>query len=529
MALQPGFAPAYRDNRAIRNQGNLHGHGVPQPGHGAPLHGGGAPTGPSQLASGHADANDDAGPSVGFRGRVINKPFQERDDIGEIGILNGNFGPERNDRRIRDYTRENLRKSPASIISLQEADYAVGDILSSEEPVAPRAAGAPAVAGQAAALPTAGAPAVAGQAGGATTLASRAEAKYLVAMGTEHANTLLTAVRHSLATGIECLKWYWHLDGTYRKHGTRKPARTRVLITEITWRRRTAQMSTLRHANVHFHHETAKKGSGLAAAHAQFFENLHQMLVEHEVRIMSGDFNMSVFQVVSILRRMGLIIDTAAIYPWRKENQESCVSDSSAIFLIGGCQNIILKFNQSSFDAATVVAPDATTHKLDVFQKGQGYALTSYLPENRTEFADALEDMFTKSTDINPQLLQSQNLLPKWKQKLVNRNLFDPHDRLFRGGAHMPLLGFLGNFSTRSDERLLARETRNREKLTEKRRQAKANEKADDKPPSPEPEAAASGLHGHGAAASGLHGHGAASPGAASSSGLHGHGASSDK
>ena len=404
--------------------------------------------------------------------------------------------------------------------------------MNSEEPVAPRAAGAPAVAGQAAALPTAGAPAVAGQAGGAAILAGRAEAKYLVAMGTEQGNTLLTAVRHSLATGIECLKWYWHLDGTYRKNGQRRPARTRVLITEITWRRRTAQMSTLRHANVHFHHKTAKQFQGLAAAHGVFFRDLHRMLVEHEVRIMSGDFNMSVFQVVSILRRRGLIIDTAAIYPWRKENldgEESCVSDSSAIFLIGGCQNIILKFNQSSFDAATVVAPDATTHTPDVFPNGQGYALTSYLPANRTEFADALEDMFTKSTDINPQLLQSPNLLPKWKQKLVNRHLFDPTDQLFRGGAHMPLLGYLGNTCTRSDERLTARETRNREKLAEKRRQAKANEKADDKPPSPEPEAAASGLHGHGAAASGLHGHGAASPGAASSSGLHGHGASSGK
>ena len=507
MASPPHFAPA---DPSIGNHGYLHGDGAPLPGDGAPLHGDGAPPGPSRPASGQSDNNDNPESTVGFRGRVVNKPFQCREDVGEIGILNGNFGPERNDRRIRDYTRENLKKSPATIIALQEASKAVGDILYSEEPIAPRAAGAPAVI----------APAVAGQAGCAATMASRPEAKFLVAMGDENGATLLTAVRHSLATGIKTLQWYWHFDGTYREHGQRKTARSRVLISEIRWRKRTALMDKFVHANVHFHYKTAKKHTGLAAAHGTFFQELYEMLVRFGVNCMSGDFNMSVFLVVSILRQFGLIIDLAAIYPWRKEGQESSVSDSSAIFLIGGCQKITLKFSLASFtpaavNAATVVAPAAAAqaqgdnhgggfdHTLDVFRKGQGYALTSYLPEDRTAFAKVIEEMFTKSTDIMPGLNDSPDLLPKWKQKLVQFNLFDPDDRLFRSGAHMPLLGFLGNISTRSDGRLLGREIRNREKLQEKRRQAKAKGDAENEDDKDNNQGAASSSSPSGASPSG--------------------------
>ena len=78
--------------------------------------------------------------------------------------------------------------------------------------------------------------------------------------------------------------------------------------------------------------------------------------------------------------------------------------------------------------------------------------------------------MFAVSTDINPLLLDDPNLLPKRKQKLVDLDLFDPEDAFFRTGAHMALLGFLGSVPTRSDAALLARETKNREKLKEKRK-----------------------------------------------------------
>ena len=494
------FPPHYA--APLLKSGDLHGYGVPRDGNlhgdGVPCADGGtlpdcdgdfwpgdgSPPGPTPLTRQHA--TDNANPVLGYGGRLISRPFQDRDDAGEIGILNGNFGPERNDRRMREYTRENLKKSPATIIALQEAEDGVYGILTAAPQLA---AAAPAVAGQAAAAP------VDQQGGRRRTLADRPEAQFLAVMGVEtggQSPTLLTAVRSSMALTIRTLQWYWHLDGRYRKNGERKPARTRVLISEINWRRPTAQMTKLVHANVHLHHMTAKKAAGLAQAHTTFFQNLYQMLVESQVKIMSGDFNMSVFQVVSILRSMGLTIDLGAIYPWRKVDQPNERCDSCAIFLIGGCQKINLKFSLLTFTqvaanaAAAVAAPtdaDANAaaqtqgsnhgcgsdHELAVFQEGQGYPLTSYLPPNRRQFAHVLREMFTFSSDIDQRLLSAPDLLPKWKQKLVDLDLFDPNDRFFRSGAHMALLGYLGNVPSRSDTALMFREKRNREKLKEKR------------------------------------------------------------
>ena len=79
-----------------------------------------------------------------------------------------------------------------------------------------------------------------------------------------------------------------------------------------------------------------------------------------------------------------------------------------------------------------------------------------------------LQDVFTVSTAVLPELKDSPTLLPKWKQKLVDVNMFDPNDVYFRGSAHMPLLGFLGNVPRRSERRLLAREQARKEKRNAK-------------------------------------------------------------
>ena len=438
------------------------------------LHGDGASLCTSRPTSVRGDADVEE-QLFGFGGRKIKKPFQSREDVGEISILSGNFGAERSDRRKREYTRENLKASPATIIGLQEAEDGVAQILGSPVPVGGGAA-ASTVVGQASDLPTAEAHAVAGQAVGCRDISERPQARFLVIMGEEFGTTCLTAVRATMASEINRLKWWWRFDGTWTDHGQRRNARSRVLITEINWRRRTALMDKLVHANVHLHHKTAKKHTGFAEAHQTFWKELYAMIVLHEVNIMSGDFNMSVFLVISILRSMGLIIDLGAIYPWKQTNRERPFSDSCAIFLIGGCQRISLQCSLASYSdhgggsgsasgSAQVAPADAeqgggSNQELAVFNKGQGYDLTAFLPSDRKAFAKVLEEMFTVSTDIDPALNTSPHLLPKWKQKLVQRTMFDPNDEFFRSGAHMPLLGFLGNNSNRSAVKLREREKR---------------------------------------------------------------------
>ena len=96
--------------------------------------------------------------------------------------------------------------------------------------------------------------------------------------------------------------------------------------------------------------------------------------------------------------------------------------------------------------------------------KGAGYKLDSYLPCDRKAFAETLQAMFTVSSVVDSKVEDSPTLLPKWKQKHVDVNMFDPNDVYFKGSAHMPLLGFLGNVPRRSDKRLLAREHARKEK-----------------------------------------------------------------
>ena len=50
--------------------------------------------------------------------------------------------------------------------------------------------------------------------------------------------------------------------------------------------------------------------------------------------------------------------------------------------------------------------------------------------------------------------------LPAWTEKRMNLNMCDPQGVLFRGGAHMPLFGFLGNRPRRSDAAIVRREQR---------------------------------------------------------------------
>ena len=62
------------------------------------------------------------------------------------------------------------------------------------------------------------------------------------------------------------------------------------------------------------HYLTAKKHAGFAATHLQLWEELASTIVEHRVRILAGDFNMSVWVVARELRQRGLPTHLAAAF-----------------------------------------------------------------------------------------------------------------------------------------------------------------------------------------------------------------------
>jgi len=474
----------------------------------------------------------------GEGGRHIRKPQHERTDIGTIGIMNVNFGAEKSDIVLKKYNQLNLRTSPAIVIGLQEASPNIGTILSQ--------ASVPAVGD--ATLSSRGSgteppETLSSRDGGTeerkqpTKIEDRKQHQYHVAMGDEpnkgsgQGEGLMTAVRVSMASRIERVHWERTNDGLYKKDGGRTVAVSRVLVTRIHWHVPQARATTLVHMNVHFHYMTAKKATGMDAGNKRFLLMLSNLIKAHEVTVLSGDFNMSVFTIVSQLRTFGIAIDIAAIYPWTASADCHKIhtpldlhSDSAAIFLIGGCEKITLCYSLQSFQQSSRVSGSLATRdssvaryiqgplfakeqrmkqealaafplgtqdggqqqskeedaEMEEYTKGQGFTLKSYLPKgDDVVFLRHLSATFAKSTDIIENLTKDETyeLLPTSKQKLLKRNLFDPKDVLFKSGAHMPIMIYLGNDTRRKPESNDRREVNKQNKKAEKKA-AKARDKA---------------------------------------------------
>ena len=64
----------------------------------------------------------------------------------------------------------------------------------------------------------------------------------------------------------------------------------------------------------------------------QFWGWLSEKIVEFNVQVLMGDFNMSLFRVIPELRSREVVIDLGAWYPWKSLEGEP-MSDSQAYSL----------------------------------------------------------------------------------------------------------------------------------------------------------------------------------------------------
>ena len=105
---------------------------------------------------------------------------------------------------------------------------------------------------------------------------------------------------------------------------------------------------------------------------------------------------------------------------------------------------------------------DGDATELLEFNAGAGFALSSYLPHGgpekvKSSFHDS--DCGEGCGDRGPAMVTDDwPKLPAWTEKRSTIEVFDPKDAMFRGGAHMPLFGFLGNRPRRSDDAIVRRE-----------------------------------------------------------------------
>ena len=80
--------------------------------------------------------------------------------------------------------------------------------------------------------------------------------------------------------------------------------------------------------NCHLHYMTAKRATGFAEAANRFWRELAAAICEHNMRILAGEFNLSLWAVAREMRRLGLQISLAAAYAWNDEIMKAVMNDS---------------------------------------------------------------------------------------------------------------------------------------------------------------------------------------------------------
>ena len=243
----------------------------------------------------------------------------------------------------------------------------------------------------------------------------------------------------------------------------------------------------------------------------EFFDELAALIVEHGVRILSGDFNMALWKVPGELLARGIQVHLAAWYPWKMGLENQPRIDSEAIFIIGPCggARVIHDCSILGLGPPTRQGPWRNLEKiiLDPHGKeigrepfpicefagmGQGYVIDTYHPKVPARRQKLIELAFRPMLDLTQSavaefregVVKDKAMFPfpikqdvglrcwEWpqmpcsRQKLVDVSMFDPSLALFQGGAHMPIMIFLGD----------SKETR-RTPQARQRRAARADER----------------------------------------------------
>ena len=268
----------------------------------------------------------------------------------------------------------------------------------------------------------------------------------------------MVACRKTMVSAVKRLPWRKSADGeyTHRHKRTRLTANSRVQVVAVTLNEPWCGATRVVVCNIHLHHLTAKKETGFAHGHLQFWEELASTIVQHRVRILAGDFNMSLWVVARELRKRGVQTHFAAAYAWVDVGSGEARSDSCGIFLIGPVVS-----SRPLWGPHVFLAHPHGADELPTFLKGQGYKLGSFLPKGAVAGVEvALAENFAPS--MEGRRTRDWEVLPPAVQKEVGVEKFDPNQLLFRAGAHMPLLVFLGGKGRRTPESIQRRETKAR-------------------------------------------------------------------
>ena len=409
-------------------------------------------------------ANDDI---RGSGGRRVAVPQNSRTDIGSFGFYQGNWSGRRRAHHLRQHIMQDLiLRNPAQVLCAQEVDLEFVEALANpweyvQYDRRPQITSAVAEAREA------------------------NWGEWLVIRGTEgdeseptgwtQSRSCIIAVRTSRARELRQLEWHKQFNGFYKTgKGNKNRAYSRILCGEITWWRPVKNTMYYRPISAHLHSKVARRDTGFGDQFASFFDLLAGVIKRTDADILTGDFNMSLFQVIPELRRRGLhTVTMVANFGFRgtkeKTGKKTSASaeaadvawpappgsappglDNKIVSKWDSCGIFILKPLQGPVKKRFTGKDLEDPENLAYFGNGQGYVVESY--KGKQQAAKTSMDAIHVSGDAR------SGGAPEVRQKKINPEFWDPTRTLFHGGGHMPLLVYVGQTSFRTDKSLTQRE-----------------------------------------------------------------------
>ena len=127
------------------------------------------------------------------------------------------------------------------------------------------------------------------------------------------------AARKNVCSQVELLHMAAWTDGTWRVKGKHRTATTRIMICRFHWKQNIGHLGNdVTVMGVHAYYRTMNMLFP-ESVNCEWWGNVRDLIVEHKVDFLVGDWNMSLPQVVPRLTKLGLLVDVCAWYPWLHE------------------------------------------------------------------------------------------------------------------------------------------------------------------------------------------------------------------
>ena len=362
-------------------------------------------------------------------------------NFGNIGFFFGNWGKRTKNHRLQVNVDRQMKKSPAAIIGLCEAQATTAHVLRDSGKVATN-----------------------DECGDdANVFSQRSEHNYMVVRGTGE-DSCLIAARDSVASKITVVVNKNKMEGTYKQPGARRRtvAWTRLLGANITLRFSIPQLGNeVRVLVVHLHRHVANHKAGFRNQQVKFWPYLKGLIFKYNFQILMGDFNMSLWKVVPELRSCGVEISLVAWYPWKSNEGGTPMSDSCGIFVCNQKASVKLHAGLSLLhnDDENGIACHSMHRNDDLPfdllnpDAGPGFPFENYLPKSEG-VEEKLKESLTSGASRSGGV--ETDAVLKMKEKRLDCSVW-----LVGGfnlkGSHFPLCAFTDNRSRRSEPQLKRR------------------------------------------------------------------------